>query len=102
MKVLMIILMPIIFPGDLLSQSRSQNTFNLRARKAGHTVQLIAKTKRFQHAAHNITFADKGYLNRHGITLAQGAALVVKIDRRKPLGVDGSIPQTEIESLRLF
>lgn len=102
MQVKIISLMLFIFLPGLLPQSGNQNTFNLRAEKAGHNASLIVKTKRFQRSAHTITFADQEYLKKHEITMSSGSSFVVKIDGRKPLGIDGSIPHSEIDSFRLL
>lgn len=83
-------------------QNKKLGTFSFAERKGGHEARVVFKTRRFDSRNHKIAYANTQYLKSHNIFLAPGVRYVTRIDGRVPLGVDGSVPDVEIESLRFF
>jgi len=92
----------LVFSANVWAQSKDTGTFQFVERMGHHTAKLIVKSRVFARSRHNITFADEQYLRRNQVSLAQGVSLVTKVDGREPLGVDGTVPRIEIESMVVF
>jgi hypothetical protein len=71
----------------VLPQSEAANDFKLDARRGANTATVTFQTKPFQPSSHKALVTGKG---------------VTMIDGRYAFGTDGTLPQTEIASMKLY
>src|SRR5262245_1301974 len=102
MKIILALIILSIITTGALAQGGNTGTFRFEERNGTYIAKIVITAKTFLPSQHSLTFADKDYLRRNQISLANGVSLLTKIDGRAPLGTDGTIPRREIASMTVF
>ena len=99
MKNLFAIITLLILSSGAFAQGEGIGSFQFEERSSNHIAKIVIKTRTFVGSNHTLTFADEQYLRRNQISLAKGVSILTRVDGRKPLGTDGTIPRVEIASM---
>jgi hypothetical protein len=97
MKNLFAMITILFFSSGVFAQAR--NVYQFEERTGNHIARIVIRTRAFVGSRHDLNFADEQYLKRNQISLAKGVSILTKVDGRRPLGTDGTIPKVEIASM---